>query len=357
MMIKIAIADTNVEYLERLTGVLDEYADLRISVFSDASYLSEGLAGGRYDVLLLDPSLYDRRLPLEKVPVTIFLTGETRVPYEMEEAPMIRKYQRISQIHQKLLEICSLHLPGMGASAREGHATVYAFYSPVGGAGKTTAALIAATRLSMQGKKTFYLNLEAFAGDGCYLPAEDAENGMSSLLERLSGKGNPAMYMQSCLLAKNDNLHYMKHFDSPNDYAAMDIEDLEALIRLFRDFGAFDYVVVDMDSCFDAKAKCVFGLSDKVVIVEKDDAIGIGKMERFYAQTYILSEYGDKMARVLNFSTGREPGLSTELPLVGRIPATGGADSASLITTLSAGSAAAFTDALSDMGKRTSPLY
>lgn len=55
MILKIAIADTNEEYVKRILSVLEEYEDLNLSVFTDENTLEQALMSQKFDVLLLMP--------------------------------------------------------------------------------------------------------------------------------------------------------------------------------------------------------------------------------------------------------------------------------------------------------------
>lgn len=350
LTLKIAIADRNDEYLERLAAVLDDYSDLRLFTYNDADSLARDIELGKFQVLLLDPSMYDADLPLSDLAAVIILSGDSRIPSDCERMPKIRKYQRISAIYQRMLEICSELIPESGVGTRSGAASVISFCSPVGGSGKTTCALIAAAKLASLRYRVFYLNLESFPSDGCYLQ-QDGANGMSTLLERINQapssssedmQNSLTMFMQSCLLTKTDGFYYMKHFDSPNDYDAMSVKELEILITVLRRSGNFDVIVVDTNSTFDEKERAIFRLSDQLVMVEKPDPISIAKTECFYGQSFIIDEFGDKMKRLLNFDNGRNVGISSDLPRIGRISAVMGADSASLILNKSSGAEAEF---------------
>ena len=332
MIIRIACADTNTEYLERLIEVLEDSAELHLSMYSDAAILRENAQLGRFDVLLLDPSMYSRDLPIERIPVTIMLAGENRIPYECDTLPAIRKYQRITGIRQSILEICSKHPKfGGGNDGTGGSAAVVAFYSPIGGAGKTTAALVAAARLAAHGKRALYVNLEHFASDGFYLPANAGEAGLSAVMEQLGEKGAD-LFMKSCIRTKADNFFYIKHFDSPNDWVVMSGEECAALLLLLRQSGSFDVICVDLDAAYNDKTTAAFNAADKIVLVDRADKIGTQKMEAFLAQTHIMDEYSLKMSRLSNFAAPNTPAPEGPIPSVGRLTTTSTADAAALVS-------------------------
>lgn len=329
-LLRLAIADANQQYLNRLKDVLSEYKDIKIATFSDIDSLRADIERRKYHVLVFDPSMYSPSISLDDVQVAIVLSGENRVPRECERLPKVRKFQRIDAIYHGILEICSSQMTDFDRGGRSGIASVVSFYSPVGGSGKTTLSLAAAAKLSMVGNRVFYLNLEFFPSDGCYLPQMGTLS-LSALLANLSQNGNHTMYMQSGLQAKADNFYYLNHFDSPNDYSAMSAKELTDLISLLQKSGSFDVIIVDMSSTFDDKTSQVWSLSDLVVLVEQNDAIGITKMASFVSQTHIIEEFGDKMKRLLNFDTGRGSGVQSDLPIIGRISRKMSADSGALI--------------------------
>ena len=341
MLLKLAIADTNMDYLDRLTAVLEEYPDLRVSIYSDPEILADAISAGSFQALLLDPSMYLPNMALDSLPVVIMLEGETRIPYSCAEFPKTAKYQRISRIYQSILDICSDKLSLGQSAARAGAATVLAFYSPIGGCGKTTVSLVAAAKLALSGYRVLYLDLEQFPSDGCYLE-QNSDKGLSELLALIEQKKDKNLFLQSCIQQKSENFYYIRHFDSPNDYNAMDAKELEQLVTLCRTSGVADALVIDMDSRFDDNARKLFDLADKIVLVEKSDPIGSLKLQRFAGQSFIMDEYGDRMRRVLNFDLGRAPTQSCDIPIIGKLSMTHNADSASLINKAAGSAESAF---------------
>lgn len=56
MILKIAIADKNSEYIRRILNVLETYGDIDVSVFTDEKSLEGALDNRKFDVLLFDES-------------------------------------------------------------------------------------------------------------------------------------------------------------------------------------------------------------------------------------------------------------------------------------------------------------
>ncbi len=339
MNIRLAVADKNVEYIERLTSVLEEYEDLRLYVYTDEKSLAKALEERHFDILLFDPSVYDDGMQLEKAMLRIvLLDSSSELPESCRKFLTIKKYQRISWIYKNILELYADVCGDSSMITGQGKAMAIAFYSPAGGCGKTTIALTTAVKLARQGHRTFYLNLEDVASDDCFL-VQSGEKGMSEMLGFLNTNTNFAVKMQGLMQKKEENLFYLNHFDTPNDVYELEVDEIAELITTILKTGLFDFLVIDMGISMDRKALKVFDLADKLVIIEKPDKMAIGKLKCFYSQAHIMNEYSEKMLRILNFDTGGAEAFMTELPMIGRISMMQNPDAEQFITML-AGSAA-----------------
>lgn len=334
MILKIAIADSNNEYVQKMMSALEEYDSLKLSVYTDKSALEQALSSKQFDVLLFDSSVYDGQIEVKKNTLAVMLLDEeVGVPEACRSFKKIRKYQRISRIYQQILELYAEISDDMSNVAGQKNVTKIAFYSPAGGVGKTTLALAAATKLAMQGYRCFYLNLEDIASEDCYLP-QTAPRGISEVAAFLGENINFTMKIQSLLQTKKDNLYYLKHFDSPNDIYEMNADELVELIEQLEKTGLFDVLILDMGVAVDGKTIAIFEAVEKVVLVERADAMAARKLTCFLEQAHIINEYHDKMRRVLNFDMGRGSALASDIPLIGKINAAQNPDAAQFITIL-----------------------
>ena len=73
MILNIAIADENSEYIRRILDVLEGYEDLDISVFTDEDSLEEALKNRKFDVLLFDESICHNIVVEQKEMLSILL--------------------------------------------------------------------------------------------------------------------------------------------------------------------------------------------------------------------------------------------------------------------------------------------
>lgn len=345
-MIRLAIADNNIDYVQRMMSVLEKHDDVNISVYTDKNAFEAALMKKKFDFILFSPQVYDGQVQLPKNTLAILLYDENEyVAEQYKSFNKIRKYQRISKIYQQALELFSEISGKVEGVLGAGQNKAIAFFSPVGGAGKTTIALAAATRLSMMGKKVFYMSLEDIASEGFYL-LQGTNHGISEIASCLGTDINFTMKIQALVQNKNDNFFYLNHFDSPNDIYEMKPDEIAELIDNIKNSHLFDVIIIDTGISMDEKMINVFESVEKIVLIEKNDAVSVIKLNKFIGLSHIINEYVHKMVRILNFDNGRGSELNTSIPLVGRINAAQNPDAGQFVAALSNSSSMDFVTQL-----------
>ena len=346
MSIRLAIASEDSDYLQRLSNKLQDFDDLQLSLFENEERLKEALTTKRYDILLFAPGIYDGKCPGEKVSIKILLYDEDDdISESMEGLKKIRRYQRISYIYKEILEAYSVLGKPVSGGFGKSVTKLLSFYSPVGGSGKTTVALAAATRMARGGRTVFYVNLEDVPSDEFYLP-NAFERGLTDLIQGLDSNMNVEAKLRGLMQCKNERLFYTKHFDSPNDLRELSADETSKLISSIVSSALFDYVIVDMSTRYDDKTSKIFEISDEIIIVERGDEISEKKMASFYSQLFIISEHGHKMKRVVNFNTGKSLNIATDIEKIGDIYMTQVADPGAFVDQLAGNSQMAFVSGL-----------
>lgn len=334
MRIRIAIADENRDYVERLLCVLEDYEDLAISVYTDERSLNEALVSKRFDVLLFDPQIFKLQTSLKNVVLPIMLLNDSfDVPDIFKDVCKIKKFQRISRIHQQILELFSDASKDIGATFVNKRVGTILVYSPVGGVGKTTMALALATRLARTGRKTLYVNFEDIASEDCYLP-QDGGKGLSEMVANLGENINFSLKIQGLVKEKEGNLYYFNHFDSPNDVLELQASEIQELVEKITQSGVFDSIVIDTGVTPNEKLRMLLEISDSIVIIEKNDMMAARKLSVFYSQSHLINEYASKMRRVVNFDRGKGSRVTPNIPVVGVIDEVQSPDAAQFISAL-----------------------
>ncbi len=313
MLIKIAIADNDNEYTKRLMYGLEKYNDLNISLYTEAKSLEKALQTKKFDILLFSPHVFTGQISTPKNTAAILLAdGAEAIPDACRNYAKIKKYQQISGIYQEMLdryaEVCG-NIGPIGANRTK----KILFYSPIGGSGKTTLSLSAAVRLAKGGHSVLYVNLEELASDACYLP--QSGKGLSELLVRLDSDINFALKLQGLANTKMENFFYLNHFESPNDIYEMKDDEFDKLISTIAGTNLYEYLIIDTGTSLNSKTMVLFECADKIVLVDKTDEAAKAKMQCFLSQLHIVNEYADRMLRVINFGTGFDVALKTQIPI------------------------------------------
>ena len=335
MVIRLALAICDTRYLDRLVNGLEKYPEFDLAIFSDKSSLVQNIKGRRYDVFLFTADSFSNETDYQNVNAGLKLLlddEELNNSNNFMDAKRILKYQRISSIYKSILDYYS-EICGKDNNSSDTLAQMLAFYSPIGGAGKTTLALVSAEKYAHDAKKTFYISLEDIPSEDCYLQ-QGEEKGLADLMRYVDSNANFKMKLQGMLKVKGDNLFYVNHFNSPNDIYDMDVEDVQGLVTAIRQTGLFDVIVVDMGTSLEQKNCSLFELADRVIIVERADEISARKMNCFYKMYHIMNEYSYKMIRIVNFDNGISHPMETNIPEIGRIGYVQNMDSSNIISVL-----------------------
>lgn len=334
-MIRIVLADINLDYLRRLETVLANYKDLAISIYTEKYALENAIHSKKIDILLFSSDIYDGQISLSKDTLAVMLyDADEQVPESCTGFKKINKYQRIGSIYQQLMYEYSEYARRRGIVIGGAKTKTVVFYSPAGGTGKTTLALATALKLSLEGKKVFFLSYEDLPSDECVLP-NSKDKGISEIAAIIDSNIDYKLKIQSLLQQKNDNLYYLKHFDSPNDIYELSGEEREKIIEIIENTQLFDAIVLDMSSGMSKDAIKVFDIADSIVLVERNTTIINTKFNIFFSQAHIMRQFQGKMFRVINFYMGSEGRISSDIPVIGRINASQNPESAGFIEWLS----------------------
>lgn len=347
MLIKIAIADDDNEYVKRLVYGLEKYNNLNISVYTEAKNLENALQTKKFDILLFTPQVFKGQISLPKHTAVILLAdGVEIIPDVCKGFVKIKKYQQISGIYHEMIslyaEVCGSY--GMTGDNRT---RKILFYSPIGGSGKTTLSLATAVRLARGGHSVLYINLEELASDTCYLPPS-AGKGLSELLERLDSDINFSLKIQGLANTKMENFFYLNHFESPNDIYEMKEDELEKLITIIGGTNLYEYLIVDMGTSLNSKTMILFECVDQIVLIDKTDEAAKAKMQCFLKQLHIINEYAHKMLRVLNFGTEYGNALEMQIPTVEIVQRVRSAETEKIILTIAGAGLNQLADILAD---------
>ena len=322
MKIKIAIADTDEVYAKRLFEALQRQENLFLSVFTDKDMLEKGLAASKYDIVLFDYSMYSGDNLFKNARLSVLLYDEYK------EQPLIgsgrykavKKYQRGSNIYKEVIGLYSEYVSDpafLGNSNKQ--CRVICVYSPAGGSGKTSVAAAMANSIANKGRNVMYLNFEPISSYGTFMELNGGK-GMGELFSALDGSGSFALKLESLIKRTPQGIIYFEKFENLLDIYEITAEDIEKLINMIEKSAAADFIIIDMGTQFDSINRCIMDISDKIILVEKNDKPEKEKTAAFAAHSTVKREYEHKICTVINFADGNSDASSVHYEVVGRIP-------------------------------------
>lgn len=296
MKIRLLIATEDSDYAEHMSNVLvKKHSDtFEVNVCSTANHLKSLIVSKKFDVLLIEPSIISSQtLNLPSLPLLLW-DNMGEVSGNFENYTKIRKYQRISSIVGDILENCSDVNSGANYFNSD-KAYIAVFWSPAGGAGKTTTALAYAARKVADGKQATYLNLEYFSS----VPAYFAEDGKS--ISTVFGKlGNNAHLLLRGIRRQDSNsgIVYFGQPENYDDINILNVDDISALLTACTQNT--DILVIDLSSVCDDRTQQIFEMSDIVFLVSDASKTSQVKLNQFIKQHNVFERIQSKSVLINN---------------------------------------------------------
>ena len=328
MKIKLLIATADHDYAEHLSYILAEkHVDVfEANVCTSPERLRDLLDSNSFDAALLDPEFVSR-ISLSSIHLPLILTDDSYSD-DFNDMKIIRKYQRISSIAGKILELYAE--TGKKISDFGGKkARVNAVWSPSGGSGKTTVALAYAAQSVSKGKEAIYLDLENFSSTSVYF--HDSDRSISKVFDKL--EANVGMVLLAMRQKDGDSGIY--YFGGPENYDDINIltaDDIELLINACA--ADIDELIVDLSSQCDERVRKIFAMADTVFLVCDPSAASQNKIRQFISQHNTFGDIRDKIVLVNN-KGAKTAGIDIQRPV--NLPLVQSADPKSVYKTLSSG--------------------
>jgi len=298
MKIRLLLASSDSDYTEYLSKVLVEKfaAIFEVSVCSNAERFNEMVSGHRADIVLADSNLIEL-VDLSAVRLSLVFVDETgRTGNLGAGCKRIRKYQRISNLVKGIqAEYAEVSANDETFGSTSGQIT--AVWSPVGGSGKTTAALAYAANCVSQGKKTVYLDLQNFSCSTVYFQQNDKS--ISTLFQKLDS--NVELLLQS--IRQQDSGSGILYFTRADNYDDISILSCEDLLKLIDGCAkGIDELVIDLTSVCDDKTRQVFEFANQIFVVLDGSRVSAAKWDQFQTQNNVYEQIRPKIKLVANKS-------------------------------------------------------
>lgn len=304
--IQIAVADEDVVYLKQLTNYLIS-SEHKFNIFSFSkieslvSFLND--PKNKTDILLLSEDMRCTETDRCNASVKIILSDEDID--EIDGYESVKKYQKTSNLMNSVMLIYGTNSGHADALSKGERSTRYVgVYSPVGGSGKTTLALILSHTLAQQGKKVFYQNLENIDSTRNILPME-AQMSLSDLLVDIRTKenGTGLKLISKMCTPQKIGFSYINPPDSSLELNEVSIDEKITLLKELGKISQFDVVMLDFESELNSDKLCLLQMCDKVIVPILPDVISINKMMQLFREIKLreeLSSFKGKAIYVVN---------------------------------------------------------
>jgi len=323
--INLIIAESDSVFLKELANYASKnYSGLTPISCNNNTVLADVLDKDNADVLLLDEELYSQTIEdlTQGMGTKIMFTAKKQNP-ALGICPksgwkMVFKFQKMSvlfnevqQIHAQSMDTTQntekIYIPQPGYVDTK----IMAFYSPIGGSGKTTLALACAlTLIHNMGQRVFYLNLENINGNAVYTPTKGGEN-MSGLFDALKQpySTNHKIKMMRVTDAETQ-LEYFRPPDSGLQFNELTKTQIHKLLSDIAALKEYDTVIIDLSAHFSDTNMFFLEKSDSIIMPVVSGLLPLQKINAFYSELprrYELSALKDKIILVWNMCKNDAP--------------------------------------------------
>ena len=296
MKIKLAILDSDVNYLSRLTSAFEsKYTEkLEVYFFTNKDIAISSLPENRIDMLVASEAF---EIDKSKIPnrcgFAYFVSSPDIETLHNEKA--ICKFQKVDMIYKQILSIYSETLEGStGFKFGSDIGTrIITFTSASGGTGASSSAAACAKSLSAAGKKVLYLNLEDFGDPDVFFSGEGQFN-LSDVIYALKGKkASVALKLESFVKEDPSGVFFYSGVKSAIDLMELKNEDLDFLLENIKKVGSYDFVVFDVNFSFDSLFINLYKQSDAVIFVSDGSEIANRKLMKTYNALEVYEQMKD----------------------------------------------------------------
>lgn len=295
MKIKLAIIDSDRNYLDRLSATITtKYSEmLEVYSFTDIQNAEEQVLEKKPDVIIASEEckIDHKKLP-RRCAFAYFV--ESQGIESIKDMPAICKFQKVELIYKQVLGLYSEKAQGvLSVSLENVSCATVAFTSPCGGTGTTTVAMAAAVAFSKKGKRVFYLDYETFGISELYFSAEGTANMSDVIFSLKSKKSNIALKLESCMKLSPTGVTFFSQPKVALDMLELDEENALYLIDYIKNSGKFDVIVINMEFSMNSFAKAILDKVDRIVAVSDGTETVNYKFKRVYEALEIKEQDKD----------------------------------------------------------------
>lgn len=294
MKIRVALLDSDINYLERIAMVFtNKYMDkLEIYSFSDKDIAVRSLETKKIDVFIANQKfdIKDDEIP-EKCSFA-YLTSENGIE-EIRGVASICKFQKVDLIYKQILNLYSNSASNIVLRKKNIKSNIIFFTSFSGGTGTTSIAVATSKCLARKGEKVIYVNLEKNGDPDIFFNGEGQFTLGDVIYALKSKKQNLTIKIESSLKKSVEGVEYLAAPKIALDFLELQISEIKTLLNEILTSFDYDYIIVDCRSEYDELSKMVWNMADKVIVVSDGSEISNSKTERMSHSIEVLENDED----------------------------------------------------------------
>lgn len=297
--IYIAVADSDEFYLKQLANcIFASPQPFEVFTFSRQDSLERFLRQDRssVDILLISEEMRCSVCDSCSAGTKILLSESEE---ETEGYGAVKKYQKTASLLSEVMLLYGKNAGKLNRLMKDGRETcLLGLWSPAGGSGKTTLALLLARQLGLMRRSVFYLNCERVDSTrGLLVP--DAGISVSDLLVAVrSGESGIGLSVLSKMCTPPRlAFSYINPPESSLEYNEVTAEQQAVILEELE--GRFDFVILDFESELNEEKLEILHLCDHIILPFTPDALGVGKLLRFFDEAALRGELASFSGKIL----------------------------------------------------------
>lgn len=272
----IIIADKEGSYIDALEEkfVSELGCKAEIEIITEEEYFDSYFSVARsVEILIIGEEFYCEALRRHNIQQVFLLTEENERDSESWVTSLYR-YGSVEEIYNEILGKSRELL--LNKDEREEKTQIIAFYSAIGGCGKTMLSMAAAKYLSSQQKRVFYMSTETIQSFAYFL---EQDSGIPRELYKRMRLEQENIYVTAKSNLRNEAFTYLPPLKTSLESFQIGMDFWENLLESCKESGDYDYVIVDIESGYELRKLQLLQKADKAVIVIMQDRLSTAKME------------------------------------------------------------------------------
>lgn len=283
MFIRLALADSNARYIEKLAAWIQKYMPYRFSIeilTRWESFREWAENGGRADLIVISPDMVIEVLQYLPKEGVLILDDGTHGPLDLE-VPRVDKYRPAEELVKDILSLCADRMPSMHARERHRQNITLVIYLDGADAVFPVAPAIAHIYSAMD-RKTFYLSLEQAQTTSLFFSGSGSKGLNEVLYYVKSNRDNLYMRLETCLSKDfSTGIHFLSAPCGLLTPGAIDPCDIERLLFAAGSEGDFDEIVLAADLSMFHLIPVLLEKASRVFAAAPNTASSSIRMERF----------------------------------------------------------------------------